>query len=134
MTGGPQFTHYAGWQGAIAARNALLPRSANGVLPTVPWIVFTDPSVAQVGLSEPDARRQEGQLQVIHQPVERIDRAQTAGEHVGFIKLIANTGGRLLGAVVVGSAAEETINELSLAIKRQMTLGDLAQTLHAYPT
>ena len=52
VTGSFQFTHYAGWQGYAAARNALLPGSARGLAETVPWAVFTEPELAQVGLTE----------------------------------------------------------------------------------
>src|SRR5260370_17341883 len=57
VTGGFQFTHYAGWQGYVAARNALLPGAQEGVRSSVPWAVFTDPELAQAGLSEPAAPR-----------------------------------------------------------------------------
>ncbi|MBI3977902.1 MAG: FAD-dependent oxidoreductase, partial [Chloroflexi bacterium] len=134
VTGAVQLTHYAGWQGVVAARNALLPGAARGTRPTVPWVVFTDPEVGQVGLGEREARAR-GERVVVHRwPIERIDRAQTAGERTGFLKLVARPNGILTGATVVGSAAGELINELALAVDRRLTLADLAATIHAYPT
>jgi pyruvate/2-oxoglutarate dehydrogenase complex dihydrolipoamide dehydrogenase (E3) component len=134
VTGGFQFTHYAGWQGYVAARNALLPGAQEGVRLNIPWVVFTDPEVAQAGLSEVEARAQFSDVKVHRLELERVDRAQTADERDGFLKLVTRAGGKLVGATVVSVAAGETINELALAIDRGLTLSDLASTIHAYPT
>ena len=134
VTGGFQFTHYAGWQGYVAARNALLPGAQEGVRSHTPWAVFTDPEVAQAGLSEAKARSQYTDLGVHRLDLDRVDRAQTEGEREGFLKLITTAGGKVVGATAVSRAAGETINELALAIDRGLTVSDLASTIHAYPT
>jgi len=134
VTGGPQFTHYAGWQGAIAVRNALIPFASNGVRSGVPWIVFTDPEIAQVGLSEVEVREKDDTPHMICYPAGEIDRAQTSRHLHGFVKLISLPSGRLVGATVVGTGAGEMINELSLAVEQRLTTRDLAAALHAYPT
>jgi pyruvate/2-oxoglutarate dehydrogenase complex dihydrolipoamide dehydrogenase (E3) component len=134
VTGGFQFTHYAGWQGYVAARNALLPGTQEGLRQNIPWVVFTDPEVAQAGLSEVEARAQFSDVKVHRLELERVDRAQTADEREGFLKLITGAGGKLVGATVVSMVAGETINELALAVDRGLTLSDLASTIHAYPT
>lgn len=134
VTGGFQFTHYAGWQGYVAARNALLPGAQEGLRPNIPWVVFTDPEVAQAGLSEAQARAQFPDVKVHRLELERVDRAQISDEREGFLKLVTRAGGKLVGASVVSVAAGETINELALAIDRGLTLSDLASTIHAYPT
>jgi pyruvate/2-oxoglutarate dehydrogenase complex dihydrolipoamide dehydrogenase (E3) component len=134
VTGGSQFTHYAGWQGYVAARNALLPGADEGVRLNVPWAVFTDPEVGQAGLSEAQARAQFPDVKVHRLEVNRVDRAQTEDEREGFLKLIADAKGKLLGATTVSMAAGETINELALAIDRGLSLSDLASTIHVYPT
>jgi pyruvate/2-oxoglutarate dehydrogenase complex dihydrolipoamide dehydrogenase (E3) component len=134
VTGGFQFTHYAGWQGYVAARNALLPGTQEGVRSSVPWAVFTDPEVAQAGLSEAEARRQFHDIKVHRLPLERVDRAQTQGSTDGFLKLVSHADGRIVGATVVSPAAGEIVNELSLAIDRGLTVSDLASTIHVYPT
>ncbi|GAC1652995.1 MAG: FAD-dependent oxidoreductase [Candidatus Dormibacteraceae bacterium] len=134
VAGSPQYTHYAGWQGFTAARNALLPSSANGRRATVPWVVFTDPEVAQVGASEAELTAA-GTAHVVRRwPAERNDRAQTRGEEAGFLKFLLEPGGRLLGATLVGSSAGELVNELSLALTQGLKLADLASAMHAYPT
>jgi pyruvate/2-oxoglutarate dehydrogenase complex dihydrolipoamide dehydrogenase (E3) component len=131
--GSLQFTHYAGWQGYVAARNALFPGSMRGKREGVPWVVFTDPEVAQVGLTEGEARDRGGRTKVLRLPLERIDRAQTTGELDGFIKLVTRND-TLVGATVVAPAAGEVINELALAIQSKATLRQLSSTIHAYPT
>ena len=134
VTGGFQFTHYAGWQGYVAARNALLPGAQEGVRSSVPWAIFTDPEVAQAGLSEADARAKLRDVKVHRLPLERVDRAETEGTTDGFLKLVSEAGGKLVGATVVSRAAGETVNELSLAIDRGLTVSDLASAMHVYPT
>ncbi len=134
VTGGFQFTHYAGWQGYVAARNALLPGAETGVRTTIPWAVFTDPEIAQAGLSEAQARAQLTGVKVHRLELEQVDRAQTEGERDGFVKLIADANGKLVGATVVSRVAGETINELALAIELGLTVSDLASTIHVYPT
>lgn len=134
VTGSFQFTHYAGWQGYVAARNAVLPGWTRGIPPHVPWAVFTDPEVSHVGLSEPEARRRGIDIAVERWPVSRIDRAQTIGDDAGFVKLVTSRNGRLLGGTIVAAHASELVNELSLALTHGLTLRDLAAALHVYPT
>lgn len=134
VTGSFQFTHYAGWQGYVAARNALFPGSDRGVAKTVPWAVFTDPEIAQVGLTEQEARAGGVDFRVLRLPLERVDRAQTLGDTDGLLKLIVNGSGDILGATVVASAAAEVANELSVALAADLSLEQLARTIHLYPT
>ena len=134
VTGGFQFTHYAGWQGYVAARNALLPGAEEGQRANIPWAVFTDPEIAQAGLSEAQARAQLIDVKVHRLDLERVDRAQTEDQREGFLKLITDAKGKLVGATTVSRAAGESINELALAIDRGLSVSDLASTIHAYPT
>jgi len=134
VTGGYQFTHYAGWQGYIAARNALLPGADEGLRANIPWVVFTDPEIAQAGLSEAEARTQLIDVIVHRLKLDRVDRAQTDDQREGFLKLITDAKGKLVGATTVSRAGGETINELALAIDRGLNLSELASTIHAYPT
>jgi len=131
--GSLQFTHYAGWQGYAAARNALFPGAMRGKREGVPWVVFTDPEVGQVGLTVKEARQRGWRAEVLRLPVERIDRAQTTGDLDGFIKLVTHND-TLIGATVVAPVAGEVINELALAIQSRATLRQLSSTIHVYPT
>lgn len=134
VTGGFQFTHYAGWQGYVAARNALLPGAEEGLRANIPWAVFTDPEIAQAGLTESQAQAQSTGVKVHRLDLGRVDRAQTEDAREGFLKLITDAKGKLLGATTVSRSAGETINELALAIDRGLSVSDLASTIHAYPT
>lgn len=135
VTGGYQFTHFAGWQAFQAVRNALLPGSASGLTDLVPWVTFTDPEVAHVGLTEEHARTKFGEnVRVCRWEMSRTDRAICEDDRDGFIKVIAKKNGELLGATVVAGRAGEAITEFILAIKQNMKFSDLAGAIHPYPT
>ena len=134
VTGSFQFTHYAGFQGFQAARNALLPGAARGRHPSVPWVVFTEPEVGQVGFTEDQARQRFGTVQVHRWPMDRVDRAQTQGHADGFLQVITQPDGAIVGASVVAGLAGPFVNELSVAIEAHLKLPQLAATIHAYPT
>ena len=135
VLGGEQFSHVAGWQAFEATRNALLPGSSSGRPNPMAWVTFTDPEVAQVGVSEGAARQRFGQeITVTRWEVARVDRATCDDDDDGFIKLIADRRGVLIGATIVASRAGEMSGELSLAIARRLRVGDVATAVHAYPT
>jgi pyruvate/2-oxoglutarate dehydrogenase complex dihydrolipoamide dehydrogenase (E3) component len=133
--GSYQFTHYAGWQAAIAARNALLPGASKGVTDLVPWTTFTDPEVAHVGLTEAQARERHGDaVRTCEWPMERVDRARTEGDTSGFTRIVHLAGGRVLGATIVAARAGEAISEWIVALHQGLKVGDLSEMIHVYPT
>ncbi len=135
VAGGPQFSHFAGWQAFQAVRNALLPGGKSGFADIVPRITFTDPEVAHVGLAEEQARTKFGKEMIISKmELDRVDRAVCDNDRNGFIKIIARKDGAILGATIVAERAGETINEVAVAMKRGLTIQDIAGTIHAYPT
>jgi pyruvate/2-oxoglutarate dehydrogenase complex dihydrolipoamide dehydrogenase (E3) component len=135
VTGGYQFTHFAGWQAFQATRNALLPGSSPGLTDLVPWVTFTDPEVAHIGLTEEQARSKFGDSIDIHRrEMTHTDRAICEDDRDGFIKVITEKDGRLLGATLVNARAGEAITELVMAMKHGMRVSDLAGAIHAYPT
>mmetsp|Transcript_56990 Transcript_56990/g.94290 ORF Transcript_56990/g.94290 Transcript_56990/m.94290 type:complete len:308 (+) Transcript_56990:1-924(+) len=142
-TGDQQFTHYAGFQGAYAAVNAFLPLgplSFKGVLAgEVPGCTFTSPEVARVGLTEVQARAAAGRtsdVAVKKRPLLQTDRALCDGEEAyGFVKIVYQpSNGRVLGATVASPRAGEMISEFAVALKKKLTLTDLANALHPYPS
>jgi pyruvate/2-oxoglutarate dehydrogenase complex dihydrolipoamide dehydrogenase (E3) component len=145
VTGLMPFTHAAFAMGRIAARNALrrpwVPPAAFAT-GAIPWVVFTDPEVAQVGLTQQQAAARHARARVAYLPMTEVDRAITAGRTAGFVKIIAGPrpvlgeagGGKLLGATIVAARAGEMISELAVAIRSGLFTGRLAQTVHAYPT
>lgn len=136
VTTGPKFTHYAGFQGAAAGRNALLPfGKANGHEAVVPWVTFTDPEVAHVGLTETEARQQFGEsVKVFTLPMAMGDRSVAEDDVEGFIKLVYRGRDDLLGATVVADRAGEMIIEYELVIKKKISLRSLVGVMHPYPT
>lgn len=136
VTTGPKFTHYAGFQGAVAARNALLPiGKTSGHESVLPWVTFTDPEVAHVGLTEAEARQQYGRAVKVHTlPTHEGDRTVAEDDTEGFIKLVYRGQNDLLGATVVADRAGEMIIEYELIIRKKISLRDLSGVMHPYPT
>ena len=139
-----QFTHVGDEQGRLAAGNAFAAplRAGSWSDRVVPWVTFTEPEVAHVGLTEAQAVERYGDRVLVSTvPDTRNDRARTAGQTDGLTKLVglkAKVGGivlgKLVGMTVVGPMAGEQIAEGALAMRTGMLLGRLAQTIHAYPT
>jgi len=131
-----RFTHAAGYQAAIAVRNALLPTRTALDYRAIPWATFTAPEVGRIGLTEAEARERHRRVAVSRFPYRHIDRALAAHEFAdeGFIKLVHAPAGTLYGAQIVGPEAGETINEVAVAMRHGLTVGDLGAAIHAYPT
>jgi pyruvate/2-oxoglutarate dehydrogenase complex dihydrolipoamide dehydrogenase (E3) component len=135
VLGGLQFSHFAGWQGYQAARNALLPGNNSGFSAIVPRVTFSDPEVAQVGLLEHEARSNFPEnIQVECWNLDRIDRAICENDRDGFIKVVAKNDGAILGATIVARRAGETIMELVAAMHQDIKIDKLAGIIHPYPT
>jgi len=135
VLGGLQFSHFAGWQGYQAARNALLPGNNSGFSAIVPRVTFSDPEVAQVGLLEDEARSKFPEnIQVECWGLDRIDRAICENDLDGFIKVITKNDGAILGATIVARRAGETIMELVAAMHQDVKIDKLAGIIHPYPT
>jgi mercuric reductase len=104
-------------------------------LTTMPAVVFTDPQVATVGLSETGARRRNTATESRTLPLDAVPRALVNFDTRGFIKLVAEAGtGRLLGVQAVAPEAGEVIQTAGLAIRARMTVNDLADQLFPYLT
>lgn len=134
LTGKVQLAHYATAQGLTAAENAVAqkPHPHDTLVPNV---IFTSPEVGTVGLSEDDARKQNRNVKTGKFRFAACGRALAAGETTGFVKWIADAATeQLLGAAVVGPHATELIAEATTAIRSELTVQDIAHTIHAHPT
>jgi len=134
VTGGRQFTHVANYHAGLVIRNALfrLPvRIHDGALPAV---TFTDPELAQVGLTETEAISRGLAINVYRWPYYENDRAQAEGQTHGHIKAVADRRGRILGATIVGPQAGELIMAWTLAIRQKLTIRAFVALTVAYPT
>jgi pyruvate/2-oxoglutarate dehydrogenase complex dihydrolipoamide dehydrogenase (E3) component len=134
VVGGQQFTHLANYHAGIVIRNVLFRMRAK-VGAAIPRVTFTDPELAQIGLTEAEARtRYRRRIRILRWPYADNDRAQT--EHVkhGFIKVITRTDGRILGCTIVGAEAGELIQFWVMALAKDMLIGDLTGLVLPYPT
>lgn len=130
----PQFVYVAAAAGTRAAVN-MMGGEATLDLTTMPAVVFTDPQVATVGLTEAEARRRSIETDSRTLPLDAVPRALVNFDTRGFIKVVAEAGtGRLLGTQVVASDAGEVIQAAALAIRAKMTVHDLADQLFPYLT
>lgn len=133
--GGPQFTHIAGYHAGIVIRNALFRLPAKVDYRALPWATYTDPELAQVGLTEAEAlKRHKGDLRVLRWPFHENDRAQTERDTHGLVKVLARRNGRVLGASILGSDAGELIQAWGLAISGGLKLSAIAGMIAPYPT
>lgn len=135
VTGGLRFTHVADYEARLVLRNALFPLSSKRDYSAVPWVTFTDPELAHVGLTEREARERHGDgIGVWRRPFDDVDRAIADDETAGMVKLITDAKGRIVGGHVLGHAAGSMIAEVTLAMRHGLTAGQLAAAIHAYPT
>ena len=134
VAGGPQFTHAAGYHAGIVIRNALFRLPAKADVTALPWVTYTMPELAQVGLTESLAKQRAGDIRVLRWPFAENDRAQTEGDTDGLIKVVTTPRGRILGAGIVGPRAGELIHTWVLAMSRKMKIGAIANMIAPYPT
>ena len=128
------FTHVAAHHARVATVNALF-GTRRKVDETIPWVTFTDPEVARVGLTEADARKRWGARAVVaRSEYASLDRAVTEGERYGFALLVGDPRGRLVGATVAAPAGGEAIAELSARVAAGDRIGTVSSAVHAYPT
>ncbi|WP_372789529.1 NAD(P)/FAD-dependent oxidoreductase [Paraconexibacter sp.] len=135
VIGGLAFTHVAAHHARVATLNALFGLRRRADAAPIPWVTFTDPEVAHVGLTEAQARERWGARTVIAcSSYDQVDRAITARETVGGARLVGDPKGRLVGATLVGRGSGESIAELTAWIAMGEKLERVSQTVHAYPT
>jgi pyruvate/2-oxoglutarate dehydrogenase complex dihydrolipoamide dehydrogenase (E3) component len=137
VAGPYQFTHTAAHMAWYAAVNALFGRFKRFAVDyrVVPWVSFTDPEVARVGLSEAEARERGIEVEVTRYGLDDLDRAITEDAAHGFVKVLTAPGGdKILGATIVGHHAGELLAEFVLAMKHGLGLNKILGTIHAYPT
>jgi len=127
------FTHMAEYQAGIALANIVFRTPKKTDYRVVPRVVYTDPEVASVGLTEAEAKTKGIKYHVAEFPVTEVDRAITDGHDTGIARLLISKG-RLAGASLVGPHAGESIHELALAMQVNAKVKDIAAMTHAYPT
>ncbi|GAC1651527.1 MAG: mercuric reductase [Gemmatimonadaceae bacterium] len=135
VIGGLRFTHVADYESRLVVRNSFFPIAAKRDYRFVPWVIFTDPELAHVGLTEVEARERHGdRVRIWRRPFADVDRAIVDDEPAGAVKVITDSRGRILGGHVLGHGAGNMVGEIVVAMKYGLTIGSLARTIHAYPT
>ena len=138
VAGDPMFVYTAAYEGALAAENACAeedstPRARD--YNPLPWVVFTDPQVAGVGLDLKQAEAAGYDAETVTLPMSKVPRALAACETRGFLQLIRDRrSDRLLGARALAHEGSELMMEISLALRHQMTAKELASIFHPYLT
>ena len=134
VIGNFMLAHVATAEGECAALNALgQPHRMN--YRSTPRAVYTTPEVASVGLSEADAKKQYGDVQIGRFPFVGCGKALVINETNGLVKIIADKKyGEVLGVAILGPHATDLINEAALAIQMEATFEEIAHTIHAHPT
>lgn len=131
------FSHAAMHQGMLALIDAVSPFS----LPflkreryVVPWSVFTEPEIAQVGLTEKQAREEGMKIEVMKKDYRSYGRTVADGRPEGFIKVITDARGRIHGATIVGEAASELIHEWTFAMQYKKGMRHILMMQHSFPS
>ncbi|WP_316862302.1 FAD-dependent oxidoreductase [uncultured Cohaesibacter sp.] len=134
VLGGPQFTHVASYHASLVVRSILFRFGGKMKEGIIPQVTFTDPEMAQVGYSEEAAQQKFKAIRILRWPYGENDRAQAERKTTGFIKVILNKKGIVIGASVVGANAGEIINMWSLIISQKMPIKAVTGFLSPYPT
>ncbi|GMG83200.1 FAD-dependent oxidoreductase [Paralimibaculum aggregatum] len=132
--GGLQFTHVASYHAGLVVRSALFRLPVRAKDDHLPKVTFTDPEIAEVGLTEAGAATRGETVEIHRAPFSGNDRAIAEGETEGLVKLIASPKGRILGAGIAGPHAGELIQIWSLALSKGLRVKDISGHVAAYPT
>jgi len=135
VTDRDQFVYMAAYGAKLAARNAVLGGSERYDNAAMPWVVFTDPQVAGVGLTESQARAAGHDVKTSVLTLDNVPRALAARDTRGLIKLVADQAtDRLLGGVIMAPEGADSIQTLAMALKSGMTTKALGETIFPYLT
>lgn len=134
VAGAGQFTHLAGYQAGVALRRALLRLPAKADYRSLPWCTYTEPELAQTGLTEEQARENGHEIRVVEADIAENDRARADGIDAGLVRVVADRRGRVLGAGICAPHAGELIVPWILAVQRGLKLKDVAGLIMPYPT
>ncbi len=134
VAGGLQFTHVAGYHAGVIIRSMLFGLPSKATTRHIPWATYTQPELAQVGLTEAQAKKEHGsRLEVVRFHFSHNDRAIAERKTRGLIKVMV-VKGRPVGASIAGEQAGELINLWALVIANKMKMSQVAAMVAPYPT
>jgi pyruvate/2-oxoglutarate dehydrogenase complex dihydrolipoamide dehydrogenase (E3) component len=127
-------THAANYHAGLVIRNALFRLPVRADSSAIPWATYTDPELAQSGLTEAQARARRMKIRVARWPYHDNDRAQIERDSHGHIKVVTTRKGKIVGATIVGAQAGELIALWALAIAQGLNIRALTNVVLPYPT
>lgn len=134
VTGPYLFTHMASYQAELILKHAIFKLPVKATTHAIPWITFTQPEIAHVGMTEQQAKKQKCFSKAIKVSLSDIDRAKCDHTTAGFLKLIVNKRSKIIGVTLVGPTAGEQLAFATLLVKHKRSVSDLLSIIYAYPT
>ena len=135
VTGNQQFTHAADAMARLCVRNAFFFGRQRWQKHPIPHATYTDPEIAQIGLTTAEADRQGVRLDTYRESLSEVDRSVLEGHQQGLVIVHCKAGrGQVAGATVIGPQAGDLINSFSLLMSQNLPLSALSNTIHCYPT
>jgi pyruvate/2-oxoglutarate dehydrogenase complex dihydrolipoamide dehydrogenase (E3) component len=134
VAGGLQFTHVAGYQAGLVVRAILFRMPVKNDTRCIPWVTYTDPELAHIGLTEAQAKEQGKDHKVLRWSFKDNDRAQAERRTSGLIKAVVSAKGDILGCSIVAPNAGELIQPWALAMSSKLKVKAMIDMVAAYPT
>jgi pyruvate/2-oxoglutarate dehydrogenase complex dihydrolipoamide dehydrogenase (E3) component len=133
VVGNMPFTHVAGMEGKLIVQNAVLGLKRKASYDNVPWNTYISPEVFHLGLTEEEAKEKHEQINVFKINLDDVDRFVTDHDTNGFVKILTDKKGYILGAHAMGRGAGDWMQEVVFAKQYKRKLGDISQVIHPYP-
>ena len=134
IAGRRQFTHVAGYHASVLVRNILFKMPAKNNEHLAPRVTYCDPELAQVGLTEQEARERHGDVKIARWPFAKNDRAEAERDTQGLIKAVTDKKGVILGAGIAGAGAGDLLQPWTLALSSKLKIRAFTDMIAPYPT
>jgi pyruvate/2-oxoglutarate dehydrogenase complex dihydrolipoamide dehydrogenase (E3) component len=129
-----KFTHTASYQADVCVENILRGNHVVNDLSVLPWVIYTEPEIAHVGMRMTEARQKVPNHRIFKVDAATVDRFVTEGKTVGFLKILMDENDAVIGADGIGAHSGEWIQIITLAIKHNLPINSITDTIFAYPT
>lgn len=133
VNGGLYFTHVAGYEGKTVVQNALYGLRRKVSYDHIPWNTYLTPEVFHFGLTQDEAQEKHGDIMIYKTELDQVDRFVADHATNGFIKIITDTKGKIIGAHAIGKGAGDWMQTVILAVQKGMKIGDLSNMIYPYP-
>lgn len=133
VNGAMPFTHVAGAEGQLAVQNAVFGLKRKIDYADMPWVIYTDPEVFHLGETEEQLKERGADFRIYKTALKDVDRFVAEHRTDGFVKILTDRKGVILGAHAVGKGAGDFMQEVIVAKQQNLKIGALAQIIHPYP-